>query len=370
VAEITNVGIRSVASALTPVANRISGLPAAAGSAARDAWSVGADGGPDDEEIVGAHILAAAALAAEELLPDAPGAIYFRDIGRIPLLVAEEEVDLARALEHGDAAGRELAHGGFLPREELRLRDELVAGAEARRRLTESNLRLVVSVARKYIGRGLPLLDLIQEGNIGLSRAVDKYDWRKGFRFSTYAYWWIRQAVTRAIADDARTIRLPTNASQLLSSIARTRLELAAELGREPALSEVAEHLQLPLVRLVEIVRAAQLPISLDSPLGEDGDTSVGDLLADTEATDVEVEVERSDLALQLAVALRETLSERERAVLQLRFGLGGGEARALGEISHGLGISRERVRQIEVTALRKLRRTGLRARLVEYVEG
>jgi RNA polymerase primary sigma factor len=370
VAEITNVGTRSVASALTPVANRISGLPADEDSAARDASSSSADGGPDDDEIVGAHILDAAALEAEELLPDTPGAIYFRDIGRIPLLAAEEEIDLARALEHGDAAGRELAHGGLLPQDELRLRDEQTAGAEARRRLTESNLRLVVSVARKYIGRGLPFLDLIQEGNIGLSRAVDKYDWRKGFRFSTYAYWWIRQAVTRSIADDARTIRLSTNAGQLLSSIARARRELAGELGREPALREVAEHLELPLARLAETVRAAQLPISLDSPLGEDGETSVGDLLADAEATDLEVEAERSDLALQLDVALREALSERERAVLQLRFGLGGGEAQALGEISRELGVSRERVRQIEVTALRKLRRTGLRAQLVEYVEG
>ncbi len=328
-----------------------------------------ADGGAEDEEVVGAHILHAAGLEADELTADTPAAIYLRDISRVPLLIAEEEVDLARALERGDAAGKKLTRGSFLPEEGPCLRGELAAGAEARRRLTESNLRLVVSVARKYMGRGLPLLDLIQEGNIGLSRAVEKYDYRKGYRFSTYAYWWIRQAVSRSIAHQARTIRLPLHVGEFLSSIAKAQRKLVGELGREPALREVAEYLELPLGRVEETLRAAKLPISLETPVGEEGDTSVGDLVPDTEATNLEAAAERSDLARGLDAALGESLTEREQAVLRLRFGLGGGEAQALGDIGQELGISRERVRQIEAKALRKLRRPHMTNRLREYLE-
>jgi RNA polymerase primary sigma factor len=245
-----------------------------------------------------------------------------------------------------------------------------VDGAWTRRRLVECNLRLVVSVARKYIGRGLPFLDLVQEGNLGLDRAVDKYDWRKGFRFSTYAYWWIRQSVSRAVAEQARTIRLPVHVGEFLSSIARAQRELASRLGREPSLSEVAEYLELPVSRVEETLRAAKLPISLETPVGEDGETSVGDLVPDQEATDLQAAAERSDLARRLDDALGAALTEREQAVLRLRFGLGGGEAQALGDIGQELGISRERVRQIEAEALRKLRRTDIRARLAEYLEG
>jgi RNA polymerase primary sigma factor len=306
---------------------------------------------------------------ADESMPDTADAIYLRDIGRVRLLIAEEEVDLARAVERGGAAGEQLARGSCRPEDEPRLRDELAVGAEARRRLTESNLRLVVSVARKYTGRGLPLLDLIQEGNIGLSRAVEGYDYRKGFRFSTYAYWWIRQAVTRSIADQARTIRLPSQVGELLSSISRAQRELAGELGREPALREVAAHLALPLGRVAETLWAARLPISLDTPVGEEGEASVGDLVPDAEATDPAAAAERSDLARRLDVALDELLTERERTVLRLRFGLGGGEPRALGDVGRELGISRERVRQIEAMSLRKLRRPRTPNRLRESFE-
>jgi RNA polymerase primary sigma factor len=299
-------------------------------------------------------------------------ALYLREVARNPLLTPQEEIDYAQANENGRAAREELARaeGDLAPERRRELEAQAVHGAWARRRLVECNLRLVVSVARKYIGRGLPFLDLVQEGNLGLDRAVDKYDWRKGFRFSTYAYWWIRQSVSRAVAEQARTIRLPVHVGEFLSTIAKAQRELASELGREPVLREVAEHLELPVTRIEETLRAAKLPISLETPVGEDGETSVGDLVPDAEATDLEAAAERSDLARRLDVALGEALTERERAVLRLRFGLGGGEAQALGDIGQELGISRERVRQIEAEALRKLRRSDLRARLVEYLEG
>ena len=299
-------------------------------------------------------------------------ALYLREVARNPLLTPQEEIEYAQANEAGRAAREELAREGDAldPARRRELEAVVARGAWTRRRLVECNLRLVVSVARKYIGRGLPFLDLVQEGNLGLDRAVDKYDWRKGFRFSTYAYWWIRQSVSRAVAEQARTIRLPVHVGEFLSSIAKAQRELAGELGREPALREVAEHLELPVARVEETLRAAKLPISLETPVGEEGETSVGDLVPDAEATDLQMAAEKSDLAHRLDAALGEALTERERAVLRLRFGLGGGEAQALGDIGQELGISRERVRQIEAEALRKLRRTDLRARLAEYVEG
>jgi RNA polymerase primary sigma factor len=299
-------------------------------------------------------------------------ALYLREVARNPLLTPQEEIDFAQRNEHGRAAREELLSADDTLPLERRLELERIAvdGSWTRRRLVECNLRLVVSVARKYIGRGLPFLDLVQEGNLGLDRAVDKYDWRKGFRFSTYAYWWIRQSVSRAVAEQARTIRLPVHVGEFLSGIARAQRELASRLGREPSLAEVAEYLELPVARVEETLRAAKLPISLETPVGEDGETSVGDLVPDMEATDLQAAAERSDLARRLDDALGAALTEREQAVLRLRFGLGGGEAQALGDIGQELGISRERVRQIEAEALRKLRRTDIRARLAEYLEG
>ena len=314
-------------------------------------------------------------LNAEEALAATPddlsaAALYLREVARNPLLTAKEEVDYAQANERGREAREAIAQGEALHVErQAELEAQAAYGAWARRRLVECNLRLVVSVARKYIGRGLPFLDLVQEGNLGLDRAVDKYDWRKGFRFSTYAYWWIRQSVSRAVAEQARTIRLPVHVGEFLSTIAKAQRELSSKLGREPALREVAEHLELPLSRVEETLRAAKLPISLETPVGEEGETSVGDLVPDAHTVDLEAAAERADLARRLDAALGDALSERERAVLRLRFGLGGGEAQALGDIGEELGISRERVRQIEAEALRKLRRTDLRSRLAEYLE-
>ncbi len=316
-------------------------------------------------------------LQQEDVLAGTPedlsaAALYLREVARNPLLTPQEEIDFAQRNEKGREAREELRNADDTMPADRRVELERVAvdGAWTRRRLVECNLRLVVSVARKYIGRGLPFLDLVQEGNLGLDRAVDKYDWRKGFRFSTYAYWWIRQSVSRAVAEQARTIRLPVHVGEFLSSIARAQRELASRLGREPSLSEVAEYLELPVSRVEETLRAAKLPISLETPVGEDGETSVGDLVPDQEATDLQAAAERSDLARRLDDALGAALTEREQAVLRLRFGLGGGEAQALGDIGQELGISRERVRQIEAEALRKLRRTDIRARLAEYLEG
>ena len=338
------------------------------------AWGSGpakSDGDVVEEEVViGAHILRAAAIEAEELMPDTPAAIYLRDISRVPLLTAEQEVELAMALEAGDVAKSKLEAGQFKSEpEEEALRDEQDIGAKARKKLTESNLRLVVSVARKYMGRGLPLLDLIQEGNIGLSRAVEKYDYRKGYRFSTYAYWWIRQAVTRAIADQARTIRVPVHMIELIGDVYKVSRELQQGLGREPDAEEIALKMGTTSEKVRQILRAAKQPISLETPVGEDEGNTIADFIADR---GVQAPAEAADDAMlkhQVENALAE-LNPRERQVLRMRFGLEDGRDRTLGEIGEELGVSRERVRQIEAEALAKLRHPRLRSRLREYIDG
>ncbi len=340
------------------------------------AWGSGpaaSDGDGDvveEEVVVGAHILRAAAIEAEELMPDTPAAIYLRDISRVPLLTAEEEVELAMALEAGDVAKSKLEAGQFKTEtDEEALRDEQWRGGKARQKLTESNLRLVVSVARKYMGRGLPLLDLIQEGNIGLSRAVEKYDYRKGYRFSTYAYWWIRQAVTRAIADQARTIRVPVHMIELIGDVYKVSRELQQGLGREPDAEEIALKMGTTSEKVRQILRAAKQPISLETPVGEDEGNTIADFIADR---GVQAPAEAADDAMlkrQVENALAE-LNPRERQVLRMRFGLEDGRDRTLGEIGEELGVSRERVRQIEAEALAKLRHPRLRSRLREYIDG
>ncbi|MBA2447752.1 MAG: sigma-70 family RNA polymerase sigma factor [Chloroflexi bacterium] len=336
------------------------------------AWSGGSGLGAAelavDEPEPGAATRRAAALEAEQILPDTPAAIYLRDISRLPLLTAEQEVELARALERGEAARTALDHaeGGVLDND-AQLQRDIAAGVEARSTLTQSNLRLVVSVARKYVGRGLPLLDLIQEGNIGLARAVEKYDYRKGYRFSTYAYWWIRQAVTRSIADQSRTIRVPVHMIELIGNVHKAARELQQGLGREPTVEEIAGRMGATPDRVRHILRAARQPISLETPIGDDDGSTIADFVADQTARAPADAADAAMLKMQVEGVLME-LGSRERQVLRMRFGLEDGCDRTLGEIGEELGVSRERIRQIESEALTKLRHPRLQHRLREYL--
>lgn len=296
--------------------------------------------------------------------------IYLRQIGQRPLLTADEEVLLAQQRDAGEEAKEKLSGGVDDPKELEVLDEQLRIGQEAVRILTESNLRLVVSVARKYIGRGLPLIDMIQEGNIGLQRGVEKYDWQRGFRFSTYAYWWIRQAVTRAIADKARTIRLPVHIIELITDLGNAARELHQELGRDPTLDEIGQRVGISGEKVRAAFGAAKLPISLETPIGEEEDSVLADLIADATARAPEDEAEIGNLADVLGKGLDRHLTSREAQVLRMRFGLDDGQARTLGEVGDELGISRERARQIEVEALRKLRSSvPFRRQFREYVE-
>ncbi|HLH22766.1 MAG TPA: sigma-70 family RNA polymerase sigma factor [Chloroflexota bacterium] len=307
---------------------------------------------------------------AEETVdvPDAPAAIYLRDISRVSLLTAQQEVSLAKEIEQGNEAAELLRQLPAESKEGTDLIERHQIGKEARRQLTEANLRLVVSVARKYMGRGLPLLDLIQEGNIGLQRAVEKYDYRKGYRFSTYAYWWIRQAVTRAIADQARTIRVPVHMIELIGDVYRVSRDLQQELGREPEPDEIAQEMGTSAEKVRQIIRAARQPISLETPVGEEEESTLADFIADRAAR-APAEAAAQELLKEHVEDALQQLSERERAVLKMRFGLIDGRDRTLGEIGEELGVSRERVRQIEAEALAKLRQPKLRAKLREYLE-
>jgi RNA polymerase primary sigma factor len=263
---------------------------------------------------------------------DDPVRLYLSEIGRVPLLTRDEEVALARQAAAGDP--------------------------EARRRLIEANLRLVVSVAKKYTGRGMDLMDLVQEGNRGLMRAVEKFDWRRGYKFSTYATWWIRQAITRALADQSRTVRLPVHVIETRNRLLRAARNLAQRLGREPTPAELAQAVHLPASRVEEILRASQEPASLDAPTDDEGDSHLQDFVADPDTLDPEEVAARVSLRQQLEEVL-DTLTPRERLVLRRRFGLSGGGPRTLEQVGRELGVTRERVRQIEARALRKLRHRG-----------
>ena len=296
-------------------------------------------------------------------------AIYFRDISTTTLLTAEEEIELAQQIEGGEDAKRELQLDDMVDE----ARDDLEAvanvGERARSRLTEANLRLVVSVARKYLNRGLPMLDLIQEGNIGLARAVEKYDWRKGYRFSTYAYWWIRQGMTRALAEQSRAIRVPTHMVAAIGDVYKAARDLQQELGREPRVHEIASRLDMSAERVQEIQASSRQPVSLETPLGnEDSAGTLGDLIADRTVRTPHDMAAHSMLRRHMDDAMQ-VLSPRERQVLRLRYGLAGGREHTLGEIADQLGVTSERVRQIESAARSKLRQPKLKHKLREYLD-
>ena len=303
---------------------------------------------------------------------DDPVRMYLREIGRVPLLTARDEVELAQAMEQGREAlyrRLELRRLGQLdPETDRELCALIERGERARHRLAESNLRLVVSVAKKYIGRGMSLLDLIQEGNIGLIRAVEKFDYRKGYKFSTYATWWIRQAITRAIADQARTIRIPVHMVETINKLLRISRRLLQELGREPTAEEIAREMEIPPEKVREILKVSQEPVSLETPIGEEEDSHLGDFIPD-DGTMAPSEAASHQLLKEQVEDVLASLTGRERRVLQLRFGLEDGRSRTLEEVGKEFGVTRERIRQIEAKALRKLRHPSRSRKLKDYLE-
>ncbi|WP_286158441.1 RNA polymerase sigma factor [Streptomyces sp. CB03911] len=324
-----------------------------------------ADGfGPGPVQRAPAASLDAAAGPAADLFRQ-----YLREIGRVRLLTAAEEVELARQVEAGLFAEERLAR---TPGPDDRLADELdrlvVLGRIAKRRLIEANLRLVVSVAKRYIGRGLTMLDLVQEGNVGLIRAVEKFDYTRGYKFSTYATWWIRQAMSRALADQARTIRVPVHVVELINRVIRIQRGLLQERGVEPTPADIAAVLELPETRIREVLRLAQEPISLHTPVGEEDDVALGDLIEDADAASP-VESASFLLLRRHLEAVLATLGERERQVVQLRYGLDDGRPRTLEEIGHLFGVTRERIRQIESKTLGKLRDHAFAEQLRGYLD-
>lgn len=273
---------------------------------------------------------------------DDPVRMYLKEIGKVSLLSSSEEIDLAKRNEEGDLA--------------------------AKKKLAEANLRLVVSIAKRYVGRGMLFLDLIQEGNLGLIKAVEKYDYRKGFKFSTYATWWIRQAITRAIADQARTIRIPVHMVETINKLIRVSRQLLQELGREPQPDEVAEKMEMPVGKVREIMKIAQEPVSLETPIGEEEDSHLGDFIPDDDAL-APAEAAAFTMLKEQLINVLDTLTPREEKVLRLRFGLDDGRARTLEEVGKEFNVTRERIRQIEAKALRKLRHPSRSKKLKDYLD-
>jgi RNA polymerase primary sigma factor len=296
--------------------------------------------------------------------------LYLTDIGQYPLLTKDDEVRLAQQIEQGNVAREELLGGGkaLTPTKKRELRRTARLGDDAQRTFVQSNLRLVVSIAKKYQASGLPLLDLIQEGNLGLMHAVEKFDWRKGFKFSTYATWWIRQAITRAMADQARTIRIPVHMVEVINKLARVQRQMLQDLGREPTPEELSRELDMTPEKVIEVQKYGREPISLHTPLGEDGDSEFGDLIEDTEAVVPADAVGFTMLQKQLE-SLLDSLSEREAGVIRMRFGLGDGMPKTLDQIGDTFGVTRERIRQIESKTMAKLRHPSRSLSLRDYLE-
>ena len=295
------------------------------------------DDEPTEEELENIELAVPDGVSIED-----PVRMYLKEIGKVPLLTAEEEKELAMRMEAGDA--------------------------EAKKRLAEANLRLVVSIAKRYVGRGMLFLDLIQEGNLGLIKAVEKFDYRKGYKFSTYATWWIRQAITRAIADQARTIRIPVHMVETINKLIRVQRQLLQELGREPYPEEIAEKMNLPVERVREIQKISQEPVSLETPIGEEEDSHLGDFIQDDNVP-VPAEAAAFTLLKEQLVEVLSTLTDREQKVLRLRFGLDDGRARTLEEVGKEFDVTRERIRQIEAKALRKLRHPSRSRKLKDYLD-
>jgi len=298
-----------------------------------------------------------------------PVRMYLKEIGKVPLLTAEEEVDLAKRIEAGLFASEKLATTRKIADKTRRDLEAIERdGQIAKKKLVEANLRLVVSIAKRYVGRGMLFLDLIQEGNLGLIRAVEKFDYTKGYKFSTYATWWIRQAITRAIADQARTIRIPVHMVETINKLIRIQRQLLQDLGREPAPEEIAKEMDLTPEKVREILKVSQEPVSLETPIGEEEDSHLGDFIEDSDAV-VPVDAASFILLQEQLDSVLHTLSDREKKVIQLRFGLTDGHPRTLEEVGREFGVTRERIRQIESKTLSKLRHPSRSQKLRDYLE-
>nr|WP_308656679.1 RNA polymerase sigma factor RpoD [uncultured Agathobacter sp.] len=309
-----------------------------------------------------------------------PVRMYLKEIGKVPLLSADEEIELAQNMEDGAVAtekinvlkgrldGASEEEKADIKEEIKKLQRDVDKGADAKKRLAEANLRLVVSIAKRYVGRGMLFLDLIQEGNLGLIKAVEKFDYKKGYKFSTYATWWIRQAITRAIADQARTIRIPVHMVETINKLIRVSRQLLQELGREPSPEEIAKEMNMPVERVREILKISQEPVSLETPIGEEEDSHLGDFIKDDNVP-VPADAAAFTLLKEQLEEVLGTLTEREQKVLTLRFGLEDGRARTLEEVGKEFNVTRERIRQIEAKALRKLRHPSRSRKLKDYLE-
>ena len=309
-----------------------------------------------------------------------PVRMYLKELGKVPLLSADEEIELAQNMEDGAVATEKInvlkgRLDGASEEEKAEIKEEIKTlqrdvdkGADAKKRLAEANLRLVVSIAKRYVGRGMLFLDLIQEGNLGLIKAVEKFDYKKGYKFSTYATWWIRQAITRAIADQARTIRIPVHMVETINKLIRVSRQLLQELGREPSPEEIAKEMNMPVERVREILKISQEPVSLETPIGEEEDSHLGDFIKDDNVP-VPADAAAFTLLKEQLEEVLGTLTEREQKVLTLRFGLEDGRARTLEEVGKEFNVTRERIRQIEAKALRKLRHPSRSRKLKDYLE-